>query len=101
MATGGFALLVAIGVSSIKHFRHKLGYDRWHSLHQVEAVPTVVAELVPEVLDRRDADRDEQREAAGGHQHVQIGRASCRERASTSWPTAPTWQKKRTWPSAE
>jgi predicted ferric reductase len=43
MATGGFALLVAIGVSSIKHFRHKLGYDRWHSLHLVAYPAAVMA----------------------------------------------------------
>ncbi|MGH3415128.1 MAG: ferric reductase-like transmembrane domain-containing protein [Actinocrinis sp.] len=40
MATGGFALLLAIGVSSIKRFRTKLGYDRWHTLHLV-AYPAV------------------------------------------------------------
>lgn len=41
MATFGFGLLIAIGVSSIKHFRLKLGYDRWHTLHLV-AYPAVV-----------------------------------------------------------
>lgn len=41
MATFGFGLLLAIGVSSIKHFRVKLGYDRWHTLHLV-AYPAVV-----------------------------------------------------------
>lgn len=43
MATGGYALLIAIGVSSIKHFRHKLGYDRWHSLHLVAYPAAVMA----------------------------------------------------------
>ncbi|MBS2963323.1 ferric reductase-like transmembrane domain-containing protein [Actinocrinis puniceicyclus] len=43
MATGGFALLIAIGVSSIKHFRQKLGYDRWHSLHLVAYPAAVMA----------------------------------------------------------
>jgi DMSO/TMAO reductase YedYZ heme-binding membrane subunit len=41
MATFGFGMLVAIGVSSIKHFRLKLGYDRWHTVHLV-AYPAVV-----------------------------------------------------------
>jgi predicted ferric reductase len=41
MATFGFGMLLAIGVSSIKHFRLKLGYDRWHTVHLV-AYPAVV-----------------------------------------------------------
>jgi predicted ferric reductase len=41
MATIGFGLLLAIGVSSTKYFRQRLGYDRWHAVHLV-AYPAVV-----------------------------------------------------------
>ena len=48
-ATIGFGLLLAIGVSSIKHFRLKLGYDRWHSLHLV-AYPAAVAAFFHQIF---------------------------------------------------
>jgi predicted ferric reductase len=48
-ATVGYAALLALGVSSIKHFRHKLGYDRWHSLHLV-AYPAAVAAFFHQVF---------------------------------------------------
>ncbi|HEV2347773.1 MAG TPA: ferredoxin reductase family protein [Actinocrinis sp.] len=43
MATAGFGLLLAVGVSSIKLARQRLGYDRWHSLHLVAYPAAVLA----------------------------------------------------------
>ncbi len=43
MATAGFGLLVAIGVSSMKHLRQRLGYDRWHTVHLVAYPAAVMA----------------------------------------------------------
>lgn len=43
MATAGFGLLLAVGVSSVKVFRQRLGYDRWHSLHLVAYPAAVLA----------------------------------------------------------
>jgi len=42
-ATVGYGMLIAIGVSSMKHFRRKLGYDRWHSLHLIAYPAAVLA----------------------------------------------------------
>lgn len=43
MATVGYLMLLAIGLSSLKKIRHKLGYDRWHNLHLVAYPAAVMA----------------------------------------------------------
>jgi predicted ferric reductase len=48
-ATFGYGMLIAIGVSSIKHFRQKLGYDRWHSLHLI-AYPAAVMSFFHQIF---------------------------------------------------
>jgi len=48
-ATFGFGMLIAIGLSSIKHFRRKLGYDRWHSLHLI-AYPAAVMSFFHQIF---------------------------------------------------
>jgi len=48
-ATVGYGMLVAIGLSSIKHFRQKLGYDRWHSLHLI-AYPAAVLSFFHQIF---------------------------------------------------
>lgn len=43
MATVGYLMLLAIGLSSLKKIRHKLGYDRWHNVHLVAYPAAVMA----------------------------------------------------------
>jgi predicted ferric reductase len=49
MATFAYLALLAIGLSSLKKIRHKLGYDRWHNLHLI-AYPAAVGAFFHQVF---------------------------------------------------
>jgi predicted ferric reductase len=49
MATFAYLALLAIGLSSLKKVRHKLGYDRWHNVHLI-AYPAAVGAFFHQVF---------------------------------------------------